>query len=389
MARKKKPTDTPTVENTVMGTGANSGDYSIQAGDQGEGSKRYKSFNTAQQMRDYYQEVSDSQNKPWHGANFPDMSPGIDFDQICNNSNINWDVASTPIYLEKPLHLQVEGEDKMDTFPGEYALQRQDTGYPLGIVSGQYEIVQNREVLDWHRPFFDSGICNFESAGVFKGGKRCWLMVRMAKDPLMPVNEDPILPYLIFTHGFDGKTSVKIHPTMTRVWCLNQMPGLFSKNNHLGVRLHHRKGVKEALDVVQDLTMQAYAGMKDVEAALAQLANKNVVNQQSLETYFRRVLKLPFRDPKEIIQDEEKFQKELERGQRSLQWMFEAYDQESYTMADSAKDSWYHAFNAVTRHITHNRPSSSHEIRWQKTMFGGPANTRDRAFEYALEEVAS
>lgn len=374
MASKKTTTEASsnTVENKIMGVNGEQS-YSIEASN----------------SRDYYQEVSNSQHKPWHGANFPDLDPGVSFDDLIKNENLNWDVAATPIYVDNLPHLIEQGGDKIMQVPALQALQRQDTGTPLGIVSYAYEIVQNRDVLDWYRPFFESGICTFESAGNFKDGKRCWMMARMAKAPLMPVNDDPLLPYLIFTHGFDGKTSVSIRPSTVRIFCLNQMPGMFSKRDDLGLRLHHRKGVKEALDVVQDITLQAYEGMKEVETLLAQLANKNVVNQKSLETYFRKVLKLPFRDPKEIIEDQEKFEQEMQKGQRSLAWLFEAYEQEAYTMPSSAKDTWYHAFNAVTRHITHNRPSSSFEKRWQNTMFGKSASQRDHALEIALAEIAA
>jgi len=326
------------------------------------------------------------QRLPWDEAGAPGLRRDMTINDLMRNKHLNWDVSMEPIWVRPPRHPDFTGEDELIEVPNRYAVQRMDTGKPLGVVSSRYEIVQNIDVMQWFRPLFDSGLCEFESAGNFQGGKKCWIMVKMYKKPLMAVKNDPILPYLMFQYGFDGKTSIQIHPISIRFKCLNQMTVVNKDAKKFGVKIQHTKSVHEAMESIQEATVLAYRNMKDTEEILKKLVAKSI-KQESLERYFKNYLKIPYRSISEIQKANEELQQQMQREKEKLEELFQAYQKESKSMCPQAEGTLYHAYNAITRHLTHKRFSSSSERHWYSLTNGDRAQDQKRAMQYALEAL--
>jgi len=323
---------------------------------------------------------------PWDEAGAPGLRRDMTINDLMRNEHLNWDVSMEPIWVHPPRHPDFIGEHGLIKVPNRYAVQRMDTGKPLGVVSSRYEIIQNIDVMQWFRPLFDSGLCEFESAGNFQDGKKCWFMVKMYKKPLMAVKDDPILPYLMFQYGFDGKTSIQIHPVSIRLDCLNQMSVVNEDAKKFGVKIQHTKSVRKAMESIQEATVQAHQSMKDTEKILKKFVAKKI-NQESLERYFKNYLKIPYRSFSQIKNANEELQQQMQREKEKLEELFQAYQIEDRSMSPLAKGTLYHAYNAVTRLLTHTRISNSSERHWYSLTNGTRASDHRRAMKYAINSL--
>ncbi len=66
----------------------------------------------------------------------------------------------------------------------------------------------------------------YETAGSLNNGRRVWMLACMPET--VKILGDEVAPYLVFTHGHDGRNSVKVAITPVRVVC----------NNTLNLALH-------------------------------------------------------------------------------------------------------------------------------------------------------
>lgn len=329
----------------------------------------------------YFEEITNHPDKSWRGGvSFDGLDIGTSIDELKKNPGFDWEVEAVPLHTAP--------SDGSTRWMNSVGLRRKDN--PLdqfGTTTKKFVIVQNDEAIEWFKPFFDSGLAMFESAGTFKNGQRCWMMARMAGKPLYSLPDDPFLPYLLMTWGHDGRTALTIQPVAYRIACANQLPGLIQNGHLMGVKLKHRSGIDEAMKEVQDITKQAYGGFKDMEATLQRLG-KVPVNQKSLENYFRRALKLPWRDPNALILDNMKFEEQMDKVSYNLNNLFNCHEEERHTLPSSAHDTFNHALNSVTRFATHKQKAKDASTRFENNYFGPGAQLATRALKLAEEMAA-
>jgi phage/plasmid-like protein (TIGR03299 family) len=323
---------------------------------------------------EHFENLTNHADRSWRGGvGFDGLDVGTSIQELQSCPEFNWQVEKVPMH-------RPDGSG----FGNFVGLQRVDDQTPFGTATNKVEIVQNDEAIGWFKHFFDSGLAMFESAGTFKNGQKCWMMARMAGKPLMALPDDPFMPYLLMTWGHDGKTALTIQPLSFRISCANQMPALLENGNEYGVKLKHRSGIKEAMEEVKDVTSQAYAGLKDLEANLARLA-KLPVNMKSLENYFRRALKLRWRDPNAIILDQQKFEEQMSAVSYNLEKLFNTHEVERHTMPVAAQDTLYHCVNTITRFATHEQKAKDDETRFHNNFWGPGHQLRKRGYQVALQ----
>src|SRR5678810_1396413 len=85
---------------------------------------------------------------PWHGLGTV-VAGLLTAKEAIEAAHLNWDVVGMPVTVNGE-HLRFPGDKVItDTWQG---ICRVDTGKPLGIVKGRYEIIQNSQAFD----FFDA-----------------------------------------------------------------------------------------------------------------------------------------------------------------------------------------------------------------------------------------
>lgn len=147
--------------------------------------------------------------RPWHklGKTIEDAVSSEDALRI---AQLDWSVEQVPVYAGPKL------------IDGYFANIRSDTKDALGIITGKYKVVQNTEAF----AFVDSIMaqqdvsCVYETAGSLFNGKRIWMLVKM---PNRTILDDEIENYLFFSNSHDGKSSLKVGVTSTRIVCNNTL----------------------------------------------------------------------------------------------------------------------------------------------------------------------
>ena len=119
-----------------------------------------------------------------------------------------WEPVTEPVYQKVPLISEgVDGPVLEHAFRevSDFVLNaRSDNGDPLGVVSSTYELVRNAEMYDIAEALEggDPATVRYETAGSLKGGRKVWLLLRLA-EPLVihggPARgDDPVLREVAF-----------------------------------------------------------------------------------------------------------------------------------------------------------------------------------------------
>lgn len=145
----------------------------------------------------------------WHGLG-KNIKEAVSSEEAIRIANLDWDVLQVPLYA---------GTKEV---PGYYGNIRSDTKDFLGMVTAKYKITQNTEAFS----FVDDIMaqkdipCTYESAGSLFNGKRVYLLAKM---PNREILGDQIENYLFFSNSFNGKSSIKVGLTCTRICCNNTL----------------------------------------------------------------------------------------------------------------------------------------------------------------------
>lgn len=131
--------------------------------------------------------------------------------------------------------------------PNYYATIRTDTKQVLGVVSNDYEIVQNRDAFN----FFDAivgggdGIM-YETAGALGNGERIFITAKLP-GYIRVGNDDLIEKYLFLTTSHDGFGSITIAFTPIRIVCNNTLNAAL-RNMSNCYKIRHTESAKERLE---------------------------------------------------------------------------------------------------------------------------------------------
>ena len=151
---------------------------------------------------------------PWHGLGTR-VEEAPDSEAALFASGLAWAVEPRPVYTLNPVTgAPVE-------VPDVKANTRLTDGAVLGIVSGRYTILQNREAFAFTDALLAAGEARYETAGSLRGGRRIWLLARLTESHR--ILGDEVIPYLCFTSTHDGSGSIRICMTPTRVVCRNTL----------------------------------------------------------------------------------------------------------------------------------------------------------------------
>lgn len=306
---------------------------------------------------------------PWHhlGSELPPKQP---IEVWAQKAGMDWDIREAPVrYATEDF-----GGDVL-TFPEQKVLFRSDTKRPLSVVSGRYQVVQPREVLEFYRDLTDISGYELETAGVLKGGKKFWALARIGKESALK-GGDLVKGYLLLATSCDGTLATTATPTTIRVVC----------NNTLTIALNEATA---AVKVPHSTTFDAQAVKSKLGVAVSNwdsfmyrmktLADRKVRGDESVK-YFRKVLGIPEARP----QNDQAITQE-----RALKRVRELFEGQGHGAdLSSAKGTAWGLLNAVTEYVDHERRARSQEFRLDSAWFGQGAAVKQRALDSALELVS-
>ena len=303
--------------------------------------------------------------RPWHGiGTILQNAPTIE--EALTTSGLDWDVS---------IRKMRAGDVPIETHK---AVMRQDTKDILGVVGNSYTPLQNSVAFDWFQPFIDEGQATLETAGSLFGGKRTFILAKMAGDNLEIMPGDEIEKFILLSNDHTGGQSVRCGFTPIRVVCNNTLTAAETSSKSQLIRVRHSQNVVENLLSVRDtvdLVNKQFIATEEMYKSLT----KRDINQADLQKYVRQVFS--YKKLEQIIkdvetQDEEKAAIE-ETRKRLVARVEEIFAKEM------AHTPW-NMYNAVNSYLNHERGKTL-ESRYDSNWFGTNKKLDSTALNLALK----
>jgi len=337
----------------------------------------------------------------WHGL-------GVVFDhpmksvEALTGAHLDWLVVQREVACIVPEMVQTEWGPvehyRYQKIKGALANCRSDDGFVLGVISDQYQVVQNVEAFRFLDELIDNHEMEYESAFSLQGGKKVVLLGRLPKvDEIVP--GDVTKRYLLLSLHHDGSGAIRFGPCAERVVCANTYAVALDEG-----------GIKEYDKLDKDFFRSAkgrelsITHKGDMEAKLAQARNiLSQANQQfdryadkartlaahkmtpeEWDTYLDSMCPVPDkRDPDWTEQREERIRKT--REDVAVAYLLG----DAQRLPGIERTAWA-AFNAVTEHIDHlprrgATMQSKAEARFNVCLYGPGRDMKERAFQAACK----
>lgn len=151
----------------------------------------------------------------WDGLG-KDVSQANSAYEVCKLAGLDYEVRTEKMFTSDGMEIpNMVATRRYDIFGD---IETPSTVY--GAVTNRYVPVQNAEGFEFIDELFGHAGFEIETAGQFDNGKIVWVE---AKLPEMVMVNEKIMPYLVFTNRHDGKGSVRIFLTPTRIICKNTL----------------------------------------------------------------------------------------------------------------------------------------------------------------------
>ena len=293
---------------------------------------------------------------PWHGlgTRVPDDLTPV---QMLEAAGLDWEVEKVPAYANV-------GGEAVEV--GRSALVRTTDNKILGVVSDDWNPVQNSTAFEFFNDFIAEGDMEMHTAGSLAGGQIVWALAKV-KDGFTLFKNDEVESYLHFTnfHRYGFSTDVRFTPI--RVVCNNTLTLSLNTKVERFVKIDHRRefngdNVKLMLGVAAEKLAQ-YKEMAQF------LGTKRATNENAMD-YFRRVFQ-----PATAADKDAKNVRAVNQAMTVVN---------SQPGAEFARGTFWPLFNAVT-FMTDHTMGRSQATRLESAWYGNSRKLKTRALETAIE----
>jgi len=297
-------------------------------------------------MIEEYDTMFSVRQTPWHGLGVV-IQEAVNSEDALRIAGLNWEVIQEPIFREDQTRIK-----------NHVANIRSDTSGLLGIVTNRYQIIQNYEAFSFTDALLGEGV-KYETAGSLQNGKRVWMLAKMDSVKIL---DDNIAPYLVFTHGHDGKNSVKVSITPVRVVCNNTL-NLALNSAQRAWSTHHIGDIQNKLGEAQRTLglAQEYLVKLNEEA-------ENLVNLEITDDIAKDMIKMLYPI------SEKSSSREIVNIQSARNTMFKVYT--GTKDIQKFRNTGWGFVNAVSDYIGHSDPlrrtNTYQENRFSKIVNGHP-----------------
>jgi phage/plasmid-like protein (TIGR03299 family) len=331
----------------------------------------------------------------WHGLGTVVNEPATS-DKILEIARLNWEIEKIPLFAGVESIVGVG--DAGDLLTGkEYTpvashvmTRRSDTGAMFGVVGANWTPIQNRELFTWVNALGAWGEMTVETCGALNDGCTVWVLVKMDALRWGLDAVDQVQPYLLLANGHDGKRSLTISPTTTRVVCANtlRMADTEMRGNEAvangslsaGWRLIHSADVKSRMEDAREVLIETTAAWKATQVEMEKLAAKGF-DESLLESIVAKVWKGE-------VEEEDEGEKgkpgkvAVERLDK-IRGLLHA----PTNTTPSAKGTLWGGLNAITEFLDHDNAirvpegKDEGELRFASTQFGRADTLKARAWK--------
>jgi len=338
---------------------------------------------------------------PWHGLGTA-MPEHCTARQALERADLNWPVHLHDVYAyygehERPMWTRIDGKR---------AIIREGAPEAFGIVSDDYVPFQNSDLADLIDAVAGPDAAAVETAGSLHGGRRVWMALRTSQFDIGGV--DPVNTYALFATGHDGKTGIRVLPTPVRVVCWNTFRASGATGT-AGLSIAHRGDLRASISAARDvLTGKVPAAIDAWRSTATNLASIQVGGSAFMAQLWNRIYwkAIATADAKRALSDAERLDQGRtdreadrirDRAHRAvtraatvaadMQCNFDRLDG-GHHMPGKVRGTAWHALNAATHWMDHDRTASSPDARLERsTLLGDGAQAKEAATYAVLAAV--
>ncbi len=302
---------------------------------------------------------------PWHGLGVVLDEYPKSIDDALEKAGLGWNVSHGDVLVVKHPEWTDDFGTKhpVELIPakGFKANIREDTGDGLGIVSDEYEVVDNRAAFAFLDALVNSDI-HFETAGSL-GGRRVWVLARLPE--YVELGGDLSATYVYVADSHDGSMAVTAAVTPIRIVCANTLGAALRQAEH-GVsaqrtfRFRHTGNLEAKFADARQVLGMTINYQKQFKE-LADRMGSEPIAEWALE---RRVLRHLWT----IDEDLGKVARaNRERTIESVLAIFRGGGAAEDTTGNSPGTKWV-AFNAIAEHLDYGRRYTSRTNQVQRSF---------------------
>jgi phage/plasmid-like protein (TIGR03299 family) len=299
--------------------------------------------------------------KPWHGLG-EELPEDQSIEKWLKAARLGWELTRLPVqYLAEGTHRTMEDR---------FVLARSDTHEALSIVSGDYQIVQPREVLEFYRDLMKEYGYTLETAGALDHGRKVWALARTGiTEATDKHGEDKIAAYVLLATSCDKTLATTAAFTSIRVVCQNTL--FFATEE---VRKKGRPQVKVPHNLYFDArAVKAQLGLMDPawKAFLEKVRKMTAYRMQAEQA-------ASFLESLLVQKKDKPLSRTAERERQTITALFRSAPGQEFV---TAKGTLWGAVNAVTYYADHVR--SGAEERLDGAWFGAGYMLKEKAWTEA------
>jgi phage/plasmid-like protein (TIGR03299 family) len=304
---------------------------------------------------------------PWHelGAVLDEYPTSID--DALDRAGLGWKVTHGDV-------LVVRVPEWTDDFGAKHPAElvpakgfkanlRDDTGEVLGIVSDEYEVVDNRDAFRFLDALIGSEL-HFETVGSLWGGRRVWVLARLPE--FIELGGDQSATYVYVANSHDGSMAVTAAATPIRIVCANTLGAALRQAEHGShaertFRLRHTGNLQAKFAEARQVLGMTINYQKQFKALADRLALEPI-SEGALE---RRVLRHLW-----VTDDENLGRRARENRERTIERVLAIFGGRGIagdTTGNSPGTKWT-AFNAIAEHLDYGRRYTARTNQVQRSF---------------------
>lgn len=276
---------------------------------------------------------------------------------------------------KRPLLYECQSDDRAEHIHiDRYATIRTDTNVYLdGIVSKDYQIIQNVEAFDFLDSLIQKEELKYETAGALNKGETVFISCKLPGELL--VAKDNIDKYLLLTLSHNGKSALQVMFTPVRVVCANTLAmALNSSKNKISIR--HSSNYKDKLEEAKKVLVKSKESFEQYQERFDYLA-KMQLNEIQVKKSIANIV-LTKEELKEIAEGKKFNQVVSTRKTNMLTDMMKSYN-EGIGQGNILGTAWG-VVNGLTNYYQNVKTYNDAEQQFKKVFDSNPVITD--AFQY-------
>jgi phage/plasmid-like protein (TIGR03299 family) len=257
---------------------------------------------------------------------------------------------------------------------------REDNGKILGLVSPNYEVVQNEDLFELAYEL--GGQVKVETAGSLKNNRQIYTLLRGESFDLC--GNDTVLPYMGIFSSHDGSLALSLLDTSVRVVCANTLYQAFSEGSNRIYRVRHSGDMKTKLSDCRTALKRFTETGKLFEEKTRYLSRKDL-NRREIQEFWLKVY-MQLEEPFTTSPSTEKEEKSFVKATATIGDWASRFDKE--ISENNFRATAWTAANAVTNYLQHREGARgrkrSDNSRIHNNLLGSAATKTTKVMQMAL-----